>query len=398
MGREYRARNGRGRFLNDMSSAIEQGQIGLDEKPNPDGSVPTQISIKRLHETMCGYELHSQLDPQRRGGYHPAQEAEGIPAMVGDFYNIIGQLMYSQTIKKFRAPEFVLSKIIPDKRTPFPAGEIIPGTTGLSDHVLVVNEAEDYPYTSPGEDRRLTPPTVKRGLIASATRETIFFDRTGMVAEDCGRVGTILGLNKEKRLWDLLLGVTNNYNWQGTAYNTYQTATPYINAIGSNTLTTYESLNAMEVLWVNMSDPNTGEPIEVSGDTTYLFVVPALWPTAEVIRSGSLLHRGVVTSAADTITSNVESPVPLRNPSFQIVSNALMSRRITAGSLLQTTWWYGQPQNAFAYHFNWDIEVTRAGSDHEANFNRDIILQVKGSERGVAAVEEPRYMLRSTVA
>ena len=53
------------------------------------------------------------------------------------------------------------------------------------------------------------------------TREAIFFDRTHLVLQRAAEVGEVLGLNKEKRLLDLVIGATNNYKWKGTAYNTY---------------------------------------------------------------------------------------------------------------------------------------------------------------------------------
>ena len=81
-----------------------------------------------------------------------------------------------------------------------------------------------YPHLGFGEDYIETPSTTKRGFIVPVTKEAIFFDRTHLVLSRAAEVGEMLGLNKEKRLIDLVIGVTNNYKWKGTTYNTYQTA------------------------------------------------------------------------------------------------------------------------------------------------------------------------------
>jgi hypothetical protein len=57
------------------------------------------------------------------------------------------------------------------------------------------------------------------------TKEAIFFDRTHLVLSRAAEVGEVLGLNKEKRLIDLVIGAKNNYKWKGTTFNTYQTST-----------------------------------------------------------------------------------------------------------------------------------------------------------------------------
>jgi hypothetical protein len=70
-----------------------------------------------------------------------------------------------------------------------------------------------YPSLGFGEDYIETPQTTKRGFIVPVTKEAIFFDRTNLILQRAAEVGEVLGLNKEKRLIDLLIGATNNYKW-----------------------------------------------------------------------------------------------------------------------------------------------------------------------------------------
>jgi hypothetical protein len=60
-------------------------------------------------------------------------------------------------------------------------------------------------------------------------------------------------------------------------------------------------------------------------------------------------------------------------------------------------WFFvGDFRRAFAYMENWPITVTQAPLGSEADFNNDIVLRFKASERGAAAVLNPRYVVKST--
>ena len=47
---------------------------------------------------------------------------------------------------------------------------------------------------------------------------------------------------------------------------------------------------------------------------------------------------------------------------------------------------------------NWPITVTQSPLGSEADFNQDIVVRFKASERGAAAVVNPRYVVKSTGA
>ena len=51
---------------------------------------------------------------------------------------------------------------------------------------------------------------------------------------------------------------------------------------------------------------------------------------------------------------------------------------------------------AFAYMENWPISTIEAPANSHDEFHRDIVRQWRVSERGAAAVLEPRYMVKAT--
>jgi len=89
---------------------------------------------------------------------------------------------------------------------------------------------------------------------------------------------------------------------------------------------------------------------------------------------------------------------PLGN--YKVVESRLAYRRLLAADYDAADarkWWFiGDMRKAFAYMENWPITVTQSPPGSEAEFNQDIVVRFKASERGAAAVINPRYVVKST--
>ena len=68
------------------------------------------------------------------------------------------------------------------------------------------------------------------------TREIIIADRTGILLKAAAETGHWCGLNKEKRVLDVVTGQVNNYKRNLTATNTYLTSGTYVNSQTGNAL------------------------------------------------------------------------------------------------------------------------------------------------------------------
>jgi len=247
-----------------------------------------------------------------------------------------------------------------------------------------------YPNVGFGEDYIETPSTTKYGLIIPVTREAIFFDRTHLVLSRAAEVGEILGLNKEKRLLDLVLGIANNYKWKGQTYNTYQSTTPWINLKAGNELVDWTDADVAEQLFAEMTDPGTNEPVLIKANT--VLVMPAYRHAA---------HR-VFSAPQISYTTGSATETTVANPftSYQAFESRMAYRRIVASGVAAAEakkWWFiGDFKRAFAYMENWPITVTQSAANSEADFNNDIVVRFKASERGAAAVINPRYVVKNT--
>jgi hypothetical protein len=328
------------------------------------------------------------LDPRSGGGVNLLEAGEGVDATA--FLNITSQLIYSKIMEAYNQEAFVISNLVETIPTRLD-GEKIPGVGGLAAQDAVVHPGMPYPSLGFGEDYIETPSTTKRGYIVPVTKEAIFFDRTHLVLSRAAEVGELLGLNKEKRLLDLVIGATNNYKWLGTPYNTYQAATPWINVKAANALVDWTNVDAAEQLFAEMLDPNTGEPVLLNANT--VLVMPAYRHAANRVLNALEIRFSAASSTTTTLSAN-----PLAN--YQVVDSRLAYRRVLAtGAAADDAkkWWFlGDFKKAFAYMENWPITVTQSAANSEADFSQDIVVRFKASERGAAAVLNPRFVVKNT--
>jgi hypothetical protein len=365
--------------VNHLSEALGAGHLRASD-----------FSVRDLAEALVpdGREWVRMLDPRSAGGVSVLESGGAVD--VSAFLNITGQVIYSKIIEAYHQEAFVVSKLVDTIPTRLD-GEKIPGIARIGDSVEEVGPGMPYPNLGFGEDYIETPSTMKRGFIVPVTKEAIFFDRTYLILSRAAEVGEVLGLNKEKRLIDLVIGVTNNYKWKGVTYNTYQTATPWINSLATNELVDWTNVDKAEQLFADILDPSTGEPVLVRGTT--VLVMPAYRHAAHRVFQSAELTFTAAGSPTATVAAN-----PLSG--YRAVDSRLAYRRIVASGVAAATakkWWFvGDFRRAFGYMENWPITVTQAPIGSEAEFNNDVVLRFKASERGAAAVLNPRYVVKNT--
>ena len=146
-----------------------------------------------------------------------------------------------------------------------------------------------------------------------------------------------------------------------------------------------------EQLFADVLDPGTGEPVLVQGAT--VLVMPAYRFAAHRVFNATELRYTATGAATTTVAAN-----PLTG--YRLHDSRLAYRRVIASGVAAADakkWWFlGDFRRAFAYMENWPITVTQAPVGSEAEFNEDIVLRFKASERGAAAVLNPRYVVKNT--
>lgn len=360
-----------------LTEALDQGSLA-----------PEDFSLRDLAETLVdnGAQWVRSLDPRNDS----VQLSESDGADLTAFLNVTGQIIHTKIRQAYEHEAFVLSKAVSTIPTKF-SSEKIPGIGRVADKSMEVQPGMPYPNVGLSEEYTRTPETTKHGLIVPVTREAVFFDRTNLILRRAEEAGEVLGLNKEKRLIDCVLGITNTYSFNGTSYNTYYatTGSPWINSLASNELVDYTDVDKAEQLFAELSDPSSGEPILISPNA--VLVMPAYrYAAAKVFLDGEITFDP--TGSASMTARN-----PLRH--YQVMESALAYRQLVASGISAVNakkyWFLGDFKKAFAWMENWPITVTRSQASSDANFERDIIARFKASERGAAAVLDPRYVVKS---
>ena len=371
--------DGAARTVEHLSEALQQKDLA-----------PEDFSIRDLAEALVpdGRQWVRMLDPRSSGQVSVMESTEGVD--VTAFLNVAGQVVYSKILDAYQQEAFVVSKLVQTIPTRLD-GEKIPGIGRVKENIDEVAPGMPYPHLGFGEEYIETPNTAKRGFIVPVTKEAIFFDRTHLVLSRAAEVGEVLGLNKEKRLLDVVIGETNNFKANGVSYDTYYASGPWINSMGGNELVDWSNVDIAEQLFADILDPNTGEPVLVRGTT--VLVMPAYRHAAHRVFNASEINYSPTGSATQTTAAN-----PLGN--YRVAESRLAYRRIIASGVAASAakkWWFiGDFRKAFAYMENWPITVTQAPLNSEADFNNDVVLRFKASERGAAAVLNPRFVVKCT--
>jgi len=253
---------------------------------------------------------------------------------------------------------------------------------------LRVGEGEEFPLVGLQQDWIETPETVKYGMIVPVTKEAIFFDRTNLLLMRAKNVGKWAALRREKEIIKVATGVTNNFKRKGTANNTYAASGGHgiVNQI-TDALADWTDLNAAYQKFAGMTDWTTGEAIVVM--PKILLVGQTLLPTARYILSSTQVRGGT----SNTTNYQTISTDPIKN---MMPLEVLYSPLIESLTSETNDWWVGDFKSAFALMENWGISQEVAPANSEWAFTRDIVQRYKVSERSVAAVIDPHYVVQST--
>jgi hypothetical protein len=408
----------RSREVGMLQEALDGGRTG-----QPGGILSGEFSVRDLAENLIVNRSDGQpvgrgfiqeyFDPNDPEPLQEAMSAVDTTAFVG----VQGQILVNALLQMYEQEEFVLSRAVPPTPTTL-NGERIPGIARPGDpgeDMSLVREGEDFKALGFGEEYVQTPATDKHGFIIPITREAVFFDRTGMVLDRARLAGEVLGLSKEKRLIGTVIGADNTYSEKrkgdvvAQSLKTYYSATDsgrWTNHFDGNGLTDFTALDYAEQQFADITDPNTGEPINVGG--LQLLAAKVKRRTIEQILTATQLYRlttpganqapGLGSTAyfpgAVTIGGNWLSGAGITAMLSQQVRQQLVVRFGITAAVANEYWFFGNFSKAFAYMENWPITVVQSPVNSEAEFTADVVFRFKASERGKAAIRDPRFVQR----
>lgn len=385
---EYKLREAAKNYGVDKASAVFFEEV-REGKINP-----ARLSIRRLAEAFCGENWADNLTRYNRG-VRVTESSEAVDA--SGFAAITGQLLVNEIREKYQLASMVADRLA--KTIPVTNGNLgtqrVPYLSDVSDDGEVVQPGMPYPQTKFSGQYIDHPAIVKKGRICAVTMETIYSDLTGQVLDSARSVGTRLALAREEDILKVVLGITNPHSFNGTAYNTYQTATPWINSVGSFSLTDWTGINTLEQLFTKMKDPVTGKPIMI--EPKQIFVCPAQKYSVKRIINATEVESG------NYATSNNPSRTISNNPldknyeiltsahAFNLLTDTTIGNVSEANANLRV--YLGDFQRAFVWREASPLKVVEAPPLNPMDFNNDVALAVKASWMGVCGVAEPRAVV-----
>ena len=325
------------------------------------------------------------------------QEAAGANSSTA-FLNITQQYAYQSVLDAYDVPARIFVNAIPTRPSKFKY-ERVPGISHVGDETGVVEEMKPYPEVGVSEDWIDTPETRKRGMVARASKEAVFFDQSGEFLNRLDYLGEWLGVNDEKRAIDCVVDAgetaTNQYRykWRNTSIATYGDNSgthSWDNLVASNALVDFTDIQGAWQALVEILDPYTGEPQNVT--IKHICVPPALAFTVPFALQGMVKRTAPGYATSGNPSQTEANPVGDIIGSIQVMTSQLFRAR--SGS--DSNWFLGDIGGAFEQIENWPLTVTTMGAGSQLEFDNDVIFQSKVSKRSTFNTKQPRKMVKCT--
>lgn len=408
---------------------------------------PYQISLRDLAENIVGYDWADKMQrmmgnpftsPFMNPNLYRGVESSGDAVDASTFSAITGNLLIDRIREGYNAAGFIGDQLV--ETIPVTHGNLDTikepwlGAVGTPQGLLTSLDDTDEDLVEPGKEYQasgfqgnyvLLDRPKKHGRMCNVTFEMIYSDRTRQAYKSAESVGLRLRRIKEYRILKVVAGITVNYKFSyngsvehtsptyvTTNSNTNSAFPRWVNALNDRPLTNWTDINAVEQLFNQMRDPNTGEPIEVEADT--ILVMPSNVHNARHILFATGIRFG---PGGSTSTAPAGGTVTYANQdlkSYNILTSKYLYKLLTTPGLVLPSqdfvddgttltisesqanllWWVGNFKKAFYYREVYPLRIVQAPPMNPLEFERDIVLSVKAQEFGVAGVQDPRYVVR----
>lgn len=356
---------------------------------------PRAVRLGDLAETFLGRSASEQVRKLRHikeGATHLLEASEAIDASA--FSNITGQLLVTEIKKKYDSPEFIGDKLV--RTIPNPGGNLqthkIPYLSDVADVGSKLESLQQYPQTRFAESWVTMPAPERFGLICAVSIEMIVSDLTGQAQDSAASIGRAMRYQREQSILKTVLGLNNNYSWNGNTINTYMPTAGvgnYANKLLNETVSNYNQINDAELLFWRQVDPITGRLIYAR--PTAILCMPSKRYDVKRILNATEVRDG--TTGVHDVTGN---PLDQNYPvlTSPIAEALLLASGLTSAQVRERVY-YGDFQKAFFWREVTPFQTVNAPANNPMEFNQDIALAVKCSYWGVAGVYDPRFAVLS---
>lgn len=324
---------------------------------------------------------------------------------INAFTALVGGLMQIKILEGYENPAYIAEQLMPAEQTSL-NGEKVIGISSLGDKAKRRLPGDPHERTAFRERWVETPETEENALAIDVLKETIAFDKTNLILTRASQVGDALALRKEYRVIDVFAGVNNaTFKYGGTVYATYSTSQVlgYLNDF-SNPFYDWTSIQNVKMKFKNMRNPETNIPIMTMPNM--IVCSPAKEPLFNLALGATETERRSAGSATQATAAGLNIARGNGNPfggQYRVLSSALLDQRLTDADGLNLSqanadeyYWTLQQGRPFKYMQNHPLSVTPASPTNYEMIDKGIAATYFANERGVPAVHDPHFVVRST--
>lgn len=369
------------------SGGVEKGNLYLREAVDKKYIDPSRLSFRGLAEGMLGDAYEAAL---RKAIYGSMNVREQSVTDSSAFFAVTGQILIGRVRQKYELTSQIGKSIFPvipivDNNLQASREQIVSRVSQLPG---TVEQGMTYPQQAFGQLYIDYPAPQKFGYQCNVTMELVLADKTKQIYDMADSVGEMTGWEEERRKMRVFLGIVNPFSQNGTAANTYRSSGAWVNLLNDFTLVDYKSVNRLEQVLRNQTDPQTGLPL--NGMVQDMFVMPIKrYDAKRILNATDIRING--TAAGDlTVSGNpLDGNIKMTNTS-QFVQALAVSEGSYTSAKADTITIAGRFDRAFGWREVYPVRVEQLPPNSERNFDKDIMYAVKAGGFGVAVVQEPR--------
>lgn len=368
---------------------------------------PGEFSLAQLGRGVLGDDLFEDLfNPESRklAGMRSVLEAGEAAigasafANINAFTGVVAGLMEVSVLEGWQNPQFIGDKLMPDEPSKIFEGRKKIGVSRVGDQAETREPGMPTKRVQFGERWITQPRTVEKALACEVLQESVFLDLTGEVLREANDLGTWLRYHDELRRIDVFIGVTNNYNYKGTSYNTYLTSSTWDNDF-SNELLHESDVEEVLIKFRDMTDPDTGTRVMINPNTVLV--------QREKVRTARGLMGDLAYGTEYRSNDSAGTPMQIRTAApaytgqFEVLESPLVFQRCRDSDGLNLSaanaakyWWMFEKGKAFVNVVNWPFRVQQAAPGQLEMIDRGVVLYVKADVRSQPWCIEPRKVVR----
>lgn len=346
---------------------------------------PNEVSLQEIARDFLGSDYKQPGCITR--AFREAEGGQILPSSfsnINAFTSVIGGLIDAMIMAAYGNTDMIGDELVTTAPTRTNGGRIIRAANDGS--TTDTNYVAGSPLETVGlkEEWVTKQPFKRRGRVVQLNELTFIFDRTDQIQSAAQNAGFATRYEKELEIMDALVGTTNTYEYLGTAYNTFQAATPWINYL-TNKLNDYTDISeALVKLWAN-TDPATSYPLPMSVDKLKLVVSPANIMNARAILTATQVRHSTASAEYTTLSANPLSPM-------QVLTSQTYANRQT-----NTAYWNLVNPAWATYYVVKPFSVVQGFLSSEDQ-RRGISAVYIAEEIGSLTIVEPRYVFESSGA